>query len=602
MATTAPEPVSAPPVRLASIQQLSAPTASKSPSRPRRSKWILSIAIALVSIGVLVPVLGYLLALIRGDTSQHYLTKHVTKAPLLITVTEDGNVESANNVEVRCQVAGGSNILWIIPDGSIVKKGQEIVRLNSATIEDLVNAQRILFERAQATRIEAEKIYSAAKISVQEYLEGTYVKELQAAEAAIVIAQENLRSATDSLQHTERMARKGYVTPLQLDAQKFAVDRANLDMATAETTKRVLERFTKVKMLGDLESARDSAEAKMRSEQTSTELEHTRLQRLLTQLEQCTILAPQDGMVVYANEFSSGRGSSTVKIEEGAMVRERQAIVRLPDLSQMQVKVIVHESKVDSLAPGMRANVNIQDREFQGEVISVANQPEPTSFFSSSVKAYATIVKIDSRTTGLKPGMTAGVEILVADLKDVLSVPVQTVVEQGGGFACWVLEHGEPQRRPVVLGASNSTVIEIKDGLKEGDEVLLNPRAVVPSAREDIAEVGERVDVAKRFGTAQPVSIGPAAAGKGSPAATGPGARIADGRATKTAPKSFADLDRDGDGKVSRDEAPPRMQEFFEKIDSNHDGFLSSAEMATARSQSQQPRPPSAPGADAGAR
>jgi HlyD family secretion protein len=601
MATTAPDPVSAPPARLASIQQLSAPSASKPPARPRRRWWVLSTVTIVVLLGVWA-LSSFVLALVRGDTSQHYLTKRVTKGPLLITVTEDGNVESANNVEVRCQVAGGSNILWIIPDGSIAKKGQEIVRLNSATIEDLVNAQKILFERAQATRIEAEKLYSAAKISVQEYLEGTYVKEMQAAEAAIVIAQENLRSATDSLQHTERMARKGYVTPLQLDAQKFAVDRANLDLGTADTTKRVLEKFTKVKMLGDLESARDSAEAKMRSEQTSTELEHTRLQRLLNQLEQCTILAPQDGMVVYANEFSSGRGSSTVKIEEGAMVRERQAIVRLPDLSQMQVKVIVHESKVDSLAPGMRANVNIQDREFQGEVVSVANQPEPTSFFSSSVKAYATIVRIDGRTTGLKPGMTAGVEILVADLKDVLSVPVQAVVEQGGGFACWVLEHGQPQRRSVLLGASNSTVIEIKDGVKEGDEVLLNPRAVVPTAHDDVATVGEKVDVAKRFGVAHPVSAGPATALKGAPGVVGSGTRTADSRSTKSGPRSFSDLDRDGDGKVSREEAPPKMQEFFEKIDANHDGFLSSAEMATARSKSQQERAPAAPGVDAGAR
>jgi HlyD family secretion protein len=239
MATTASEPVSAAPARLASIQQLSAPTAVKPPSHPRRRWWILSTAIIVVLLGTWA-LSGYVLALIRGDTSQQYLTKQVTKGPLLITVTEDGNVESANNVEVRCQVAGGSNILWIIPDGSIAKKGQEIVRLNSATIEDLVNAQKILYERAQATRIEAEKLYSAARISVQEYVEGTYVKELQAAEAAIVIAQENLRSATDSLQHTERMARKGYVTPLQLDAQKFAVDRANLDLGTAETTKRVL--------------------------------------------------------------------------------------------------------------------------------------------------------------------------------------------------------------------------------------------------------------------------------------------------------------------------------------------------------------------------
>ncbi len=337
----------------------------------------------------------------------------------------------------------------------------------------------------------------------------------------------------------------------------------------------------------------------MRSEQTSTDLEHTRLQRLLTQLEQCTILAPQDGMVVYANEFSSGRGSSTVKIEEGAMVRERQAIVRLPDLSQMQVKAIVHESKVDSLAIGMRANVNIQDREFQGEVVSVANQPEPTSFFSSSVKAYATIVKIDDRTTGLKPGMTAEVEILVADLKDVLCVPVQAVVEQGGGFACWVLEHGQPQRRPVVLGASNSTVIEIKDGLKEGDQVLLNPRAAVPAAREESLKSSAKVDVAKRFGVAHPAGIGLGTAAKAAPG-TAP-ARVADSRTTKSGPRSFAELDRDGDGKVSRDEAPSRMQEFFDKIDSNHDGFLSSAEMAAARSQ-MPPRPASPPGADAGAR
>ena len=600
MATTSSEPVPAPPARLASIQQLSAPTAAKPPSHPRRRRWILGTAIVVVLVGVWA-LSGYALALFRGDTSQHYLTKRVTKGSLLITVTEDGNVESANNMEVRCQVAGGSNILWIIPDGSLVKKGQEIVRLNSATIEDLVNAQKILYERAQATRIEAEKLYSAAKISVQEYLEGTYVKELQAAEAAIVIAQENLRSATDSLQHTERMARKGYVTPLQLDAQKFAVDRANLDLGTAETTKRVLEKFTKVKMLGDLESARDSAEAKMRSEQASCELEHARLQRLTTQLEQCTILAPQDGMVVYANELSTGRGSTSVKLEEGATVRERQSIVRMPDLSRMQVKVIVHESKVDSLTPSMRANVDIQDREFQGEVVSVASQPEPTSFFTASVKEYATIVKIDGHTTGLKPGMTAEVEILVADLKDVLSVPVQAVVEQGGSFNCWVLDHGQPQRRPVVIGASNSTVIEIKDGLKVGDEVLLNPRAAVPAAREESSKSNEKVDVAKRFGVPQAVSAGPSVAAKPVPAG-GATVRIADGRTTKSGPRSFAELDRDGDGKVSRDEAPPRMQEFFDKIDSDHDGFLSSAEMAAARSQMQQQRPASPPGADAGAR
>ena len=246
------------------------------------------------------------------------------------------------------------------------------------------------------------------------------------------------------MQHTERMARKGYVTPLQLDAQKFAVDRSNLDLGTAETTKRVLEKFTKVKMLGDLESARDSAEAKMRSEQASCELEHARLQRLTTQLEQCTITGP-----------GRWHGGLCQRTEHGPRQHQREDRRRShrprTAIDRSHAGFKPHAGQGDrpriqgrQSGAGMRANVNIQDREFQGEVVSVASQPEPTSFFTASVKEYATLVKIDGHTTGLKPGMTAEVEILVADLKDVLSVPVQAVVEQGGGFACWVLEHGQP--------------------------------------------------------------------------------------------------------------------------------------------------------------
>jgi RND family efflux transporter MFP subunit len=604
MATIVPETTMAP--RLGAVQQLStAPTKRQPRSRAQRR---LILAIVLAALAAAIVGSSYaLLNWLSHDTGPALITERVARADLLITVTEDGNVESANNVDVRCQVAGGSNILWIIPDGSVVKKGDEIVRLNSATIEDQVNLQKITYEKAQALRIQAEKEYSTAKISVQEYLEGTYVKELQTIEANITIANENLRSAQNSLSHTERLARKGYVTPLQLDAQRFAVERAKLDLATAETAKNVLEKFTKVKMLQDLQSLRDTAEAKMRSEQASTELEHTRLERLLTQLRECTIKAPQDGMVVYANEMSTGRGSSSVKIEEGATVRERQSIVRLPDLSQMQVKTIVHESKVDLLLPGMRARVNLQDHEYQGEITYVANQPESTSFFQANIKEYATIVRIDGRTAGLKPGMTAEVEILVQDLKNVVSVPVQAVVELNNTFFCWVKKGSGYERRPVVLGASNSTVIEIKDGLAEGDEVILNPRVIVPAARDE--GTAEKVDVAKRFGASSkkgPASAATAAAGglPGAAKAGGPRSASAEvaGGAAQRPQRSFKDLDRDGDGKVSREEAPPQMQGFFDTIDADHDGSISPEELSAARSRMQQQRQQTAPSDGAGAK
>ncbi len=115
---------------------------------------------------------------------------------------------------------------------------------------------------------------------MQEYNEGIYLQTLQQLEANVTVAKENLESARNSLQHTIRMHRKGYVTDLQRDAQAFAVQRSELDLQVAETAKDVLEKFTRAKTLVGLESTRDSSKAKMASEKAAFELEQARLERL----------------------------------------------------------------------------------------------------------------------------------------------------------------------------------------------------------------------------------------------------------------------------------------------------------------------------------
>jgi len=471
------------------------------------------------------------------------------------------------------------------------------VRLDSSSIEDQANQQKIAFEKAQAAKIQSEKEHSAARIAVQEYEEGTYLKEMQTLEANIKVAMENLRSAENMLGYTERMARKGYVTSLQLDSQVFAVARAKLDLASAETAKNVLGKFTKPKMMEDLTAKRDSAEAKMRSDKTAFELEEARLKRLNAQLASCLIKAPRDGMVVYANETGHSRmGQQSVTIEEGAAVRERQSIIRLPDLTQMQVKVTVHESKVESLKPGMRARIRIQDRDYGGQVYSVANQPEPSSFFSAAVKEYATIVKIDGTDPGLRPGMTASVEILVAHLKDVITLPLQAIVDQGGKLYCWVATPTGPERRPIVLGSNSKQAAEIREGLSQGEEVLLNPRAVVAESREDVQTLEPVEKVAKSFGTTLPMKPGSAngppkglPGEKGSPGDKGPDGKKSGKRGGgRGGPGDIMQFDKDKDGKVSKEEAPERMRDFFDMIDTNKDGFITAAEAAEARRQMEQ--------------
>ena len=119
------------------------------------------------------------------------------RGEMLVTVTEDGNVESAKNVEIKCQVAGGSSILSIVKDGNEVKQGDKLVELDASQLDDQINQQKITYEKARSALVQAEKDFQVAEISVKEYLEGTFKKELQDAEAQITIALENLRTAPE---------------------------------------------------------------------------------------------------------------------------------------------------------------------------------------------------------------------------------------------------------------------------------------------------------------------------------------------------------------------------------------------------------------------
>jgi HlyD family secretion protein len=172
--------------------------------------------------------------------------------------------------------------------------------------------------------------------------------------------------------------------------------------------------------------------------------------------------------VIYANGRNRDREA---EIKEGTMVRERQVILQLPDLTKMRADVEVHEAKVDKIRPGMKAKVRVQGREFTGEVTSVANRPESNWF--STAKKYVVQVTIDGTTEQLRPGFTAEVEIVVADLASVISVPVAAVIEQSGEFVCAVRTEEGFERRSVEIGLSNDQLVEVKQGLSPGDRVFL---------------------------------------------------------------------------------------------------------------------------------
>ncbi len=84
----------------------------------------------------------------------------------------------------------------------------------------------------------------------------------------------------------------------------------------------------------------------------------------------------------------------------------------MPDLSQMQVKVGIHESIIDRIKPGLSARVTLPDKTLDGEISSVASVTRPAGWWTGNVVKYDTIIKLPS-VPGLKPGMSADVEVIL---------------------------------------------------------------------------------------------------------------------------------------------------------------------------------------------
>lgn len=423
----------------------------------------------------------------------------VERSDLVKTLIAQGAVESSQNIEIKCEIPGGSTLLWIVEDGSQVKQGDVLARLDSSLLDEQVAAQTILVEQARAALISAQRSMSAAEISIEEYRDGVYVQTRQELELAAATAEHGLRQAQASLKQAERLARRGYVSPIQLAGEEAAVEHARLTLGVARRSVQVLEDYTRPKMLQELKSLRDAAEASMRAAQATYDLESDRLERLQTQVERCVIRAPRAGLAIHANDPHSS--SETPQIDVGAMIRQRQPIIWLPDLSRMQVRAMVHESQLPFVQPGLRARILVQGREFTGQLATIANQPERTRRSQQHLKYFAATVRIDDDSGSLRPGQTAEAEILLTHHSDVLTVPVTAIVQQGDDVFAWVQTGDAPERRRVVLGAVNDQFAEIASGLHEQDEVLSNPRSdaaeLIP-----VFEPRSHINPIERFGIA----------------------------------------------------------------------------------------------------
>lgn len=567
----------------------SSPPLSARPRRLRMGSSPFFVVGALALIAAVIVAVVFFTRQSGDDVSKAPLLKEVIEGPYDHVVLEQGEVESSNNIEIRCEIrsrSGGgggtgaaTSIIDVIPEGTVVKEGDWLLTFDSSILEQEMSRQRIVVNTSEAIMIQAKATYDTAKIAKLEYIEGAYNEQTKMIENEIFVAEENLKKAQLSFESIKRLVSRGLLTSLQLEGEKFRVDAAQNELDLARQKLRVLGEFTKPKMVTQLDSDIQAAEVKWRNEQDSHQEELNNLKEIEDQLVKCKVVAPQPGQVVYANVTSSRSGSEFV-VEPGVAVRERQVIIRLPDPEQMQIRAKINESRINLVREGLPVTIRIDafgDKTTQGEVTKVNRYAEPGNFWSSSAKEYVTLIKILDPPPEIRVGLTAEVSIHIEHSESALQMPVTAVYEQNGKTFCLV-ENGEKwDTREIVISSTNSqemAAINVakSDPLKPGEMVVMNPRKHVE--KFDKSRFPEPSD-------APPVENAPAigSAASEKAGATGDDKKAKGGGAPN---EMIQRLDTNSDGKVTMDELPEGLKARMTGADSNGDGTLSAAELTAA--------------------
>lgn len=434
-----------------------------------------------------------------------------------MTIPASGELEALNSVEIRNQVESQTVIKWIIDEGARVKAGDILVELNSDQIKDSVEEETLQVESARSALIAAQeavelqksenassenKAKSALDIATLEFdrwQQGEVVSKRKDLQVSLETAERNFERATNDLKNSDMLLKEGFISQSEYDQDWIEWKEAEANLAKSRLAIDVYEKFEYPKDFETKQTAKEEAEAELArttqsnasqlaqkdadliNRQRQLTIREQRLRQEQQQFEACTLRAPGDGLVVYGTSVGMRWWDQQGALEIGQQVYNNQLLILLPDTRQMVASVKVHESQSSQIAPDQTATVKIDAMphlQLPAVVKSVGVMAEQAGF-GGQVREYTVKCEIQGENAwDLKPSMRCKADIMLGRMENVLAVPIQAVFMEKGEAHVWVpAGNGRFERRKVATGRNSETMIEIKEGLAEGDRVLLREPA-----------------------------------------------------------------------------------------------------------------------------
>ncbi len=357
---------------------------------------------------------------------------------IYVAVTGELEAKESENIqapsELRKVGVWQVQITDLIPEGTIVNEGDYV-----ATLDRTQAATKLKDVQTELEKINSQ--YTTTKLDTA--LE--------------------LRNARDELINMKYSLEE---KKLVLEQSKYeppaTIRQAEIDLEKTERTyNQTLENY---------QLKRKQAIAKMQEVTAMLEQQQRRYDEIAELLGKFTVTAPKGGMVIYQRTWDGK------KIQVGSQISAWNPVVAtLPDLSEMYSKTYVNEIDISKIKSDQKVSISIDafpDKKYEGTIIEVANIGEQLP--NSDAKVFEVLIKLNKTDTILKPAMTTGNEILVAQYEDVISVPVETIFSNDTLSYVFLEDGMSIVKKEVKTGASSEDYIIVEKGINAGDIVYLS--------------------------------------------------------------------------------------------------------------------------------
>ncbi len=407
------------------------------------------IIIAILSIGFLLALWAFIG---RDSTEQLDIFISPKVGDFQVLVTSTGELRAKNSIQIRGPQGVRDVQIWqmtiqsLIPEGTVVKKGDVVAEIDRSEI----------MTRMQNTQLDVQRA------------ESQY-------EQAQLDSSLTLTQARDNLENLR----------FQLEERQIAVEQSVYESPAVQRQMQIELERTERQLAQEQQNYRTrvlQAEANLREIEANLTQERNQLNRIMNVMQDFSILAPENGMVVYARNWQ-GRKTTT-----GSTINAFDPIVaELPDFSAMESLTYINEVDIQKIRTGQTVQIGldaIRDKRLTGIVTSIANIGEQRP--NSHSKVFEVKIEINESDTTLRPAMTTSNDILIETIENALYIPLESVHAFDNDHYVFKRDGLQTVMQQIIMGSANDNDVVILEGLTSDDQVLISMPPDTSGLRRDV--------------------------------------------------------------------------------------------------------------------